>query len=131
VPAPVGACDAHIHIYPPGFPAQGNVPDQADAPAYQTVQALLGTTRAVVVQPRVYGTDNSATLDAIRMLGAAHTRGIAVVAHDIDEAELRALHEGGIRGVRLSLYAPNAHAGGFDAVEHLAHKVAPLGWHLQ
>jgi len=129
--APVGACDAHIHIYDPNFPAQATMPANADVAAYRKVQALLGTTRAVIVQPRVYGTDNSATLHAIDQLGMTRTRGVAVVASDIDERALLALHEGGIRGVRLSLHAPNDAAGDFCAVEQLAHKVAQFGWHLQ
>lgn len=125
------SCDAHIHIYEPGVPAEGEPPSHADTAAYRKLQALLGTTRAVIVQPRVYGTDNSVTLRAIQALGAEHTRGIAVVGKDIDEAQLARLHEGGIRGLRLSLHEANASAGGFDIVEQLAHKVAPLGWHLQ
>jgi len=129
--SPAQACDAHIHIYETGFPSQGYLPSHADVEAYRKLRALLGTTRAVVVQPRVYGTDNSVTLRAIQALGPAHARGIAVVYQDVDESTLAHLHEGGIRGVRLSLHEPNATAGGFNAVERLAHKVGPLGWHLQ
>ncbi|MCC2596375.1 amidohydrolase family protein [Pusillimonas sp. MFBS29] len=128
---PAGACDAHIHIYEPSFRAQDGMVNGATVASYKKLQALLGTTRAVVVQPRVYGTDNAATLYAISALGIEQTRGIAVVAADIDEAALQALHDGGIRGVRLSLHAPNAGAGDFNDVERLANKVAPFGWHLQ
>ena len=38
-------------------------------------QARIGTTRTVVVTPRIYGVDNRVTLDAIRQLGADRTRG--------------------------------------------------------
>lgn len=131
VKAPALACDCHIHIYEPGLPAQGAVPTNAGVAAYRQVQALTGTARAVVVQPRPYGTDNTATLRAIRALGADRARGIAVVAPDIAESALQALHDGGIRGVRFSFHVPNAGAGDFGAVESLAGKIAPFGWHLQ
>jgi D-galactarolactone isomerase len=128
---PAFACDAHIHIYEPGFPTQGHSVSHAAVSDYRKVQALLGTQRAVVVQPRVYGTDNSATLYAIKALGLSDTRGVAVVSPDIDEAALQVLHDGGIRGIRFSFYKPNTGAGDFDSVERLAHKISALGWHIQ
>lgn len=129
--APAGACDAHIHIYEGDIATGDYAVENADVAAYRKLQAVLGTSRAVIVQPRVYGTDNSVTLRAIKMLGLEHARGVAVVAPDIAERDLQALHEGGIRGIRFSLHAPNAGAGDFPVVERLAHKAASLGWHLQ
>ncbi|TEA74100.1 2-pyrone-4,6-dicarboxylate hydrolase [Allopusillimonas soli] len=129
--APTDACDAHIHIYEQGSERRAAAVENADVAQYRQIQALLGTRRTVVIQPRVYGTDNSVTLRAIAALGAADTRGIAVIAPDIDDTALHALHEGGIRGIRFSFHAPNENAGGFDVVEALAHRVQTLGWHLQ
>ena len=45
---------------------------------YRALQRRIGTTRAVVVQPKIYGTDNSCTLEAVAQLGE-NGRGIAVV----------------------------------------------------
>ncbi|MFC3337415.1 amidohydrolase family protein [Paracandidimonas soli] len=125
------ACDAHIHIYDPRFAAQAPIEENAGVPQYRALQARLGLKRAVVVQPRVYGTDNSATLQAIADLGLANARGIAVVDRDIDDARLAALHEGGIRGIRFSFHSPNKDAGDFETVARLAQRIAALGWHVQ
>lgn len=125
------ACDAHIHIYTPGFPSSGPIPANAGVPHYREVQKRLGLTRAVVVQPRLYGTDNRATLHAIEELGIDHTRGIAVINEAVSDADLVKLHEGGIRGIRFSFHAPNAEAGDFGTVSRLAKRIAFLGWHVQ
>ncbi|RMX06502.1 2-pyrone-4,6-dicarboxylate hydrolase [Corticibacter populi] len=128
---PANACDAHLHIYDARFPHTPDLPANADVAAYRQLQALLGTSRAVVVQPRVHGTDNRVTLEAIAQLGRGCTRGIAVVAPDIDDASLMRLHEGGIRGIRLSLHAPNQNTAGFAEMRALAHRIREMGWHLQ
>ncbi|KRB82180.1 2-pyrone-4,6-dicarboxylate hydrolase [Noviherbaspirillum sp. Root189] len=127
----MNACDAHLHIYDARFPAIGPVAENATARDYRGVQTLLGTSRAVIVQPRCYGTDNSATLDAIEQLGVANTRGVAVLQPDVSDDTLHALHAGGIRGIRFSLYTKSHAVVGFEMVEVLAHRVAELGWHLQ
>ena len=134
--APACACDAHLHIYDPRFaevagPALTATPQRATAADYRRIQQRIGTARAVVVQPRAYGTDNRVTLDAIAQLGADRTRGIAVVTPDIGDAALQALHAGGIRGVRLTLHAATGAPTRFDMLLPLAERIAPLGWHVQ
>jgi predicted TIM-barrel fold metal-dependent hydrolase len=62
----------------------------------------LGVTRAVLVQPSVYGTDNRAMLDA--MAGEQHRmRGVAVVEETIADAELTRMHDAGVRGIRFNI----------------------------
>ena len=95
------------------------------------MQKRLGTTRAVVVTPRNYGVENDVTLDAIAQLGSKSTRGVAVLRTDVTDATLKALHAGGIRGVRFSLYTPKNAAASFEMVEPLAARIVKLGWHLQ
>ncbi|OUM03928.1 amidohydrolase family protein [Variovorax sp. JS1663] len=136
MPVPHDACDAHIHVFDPRFAeAPGEkltaTPAQATAADYRRIQQRLGTRRAVVVQPRAYGTDNSATLDAIAQLGAGRTRGIAVLTPEADEAMLRQLDAGGIRGLRLTLHAAAGAPTRFEMLMPLAERIAPLGWHLQ
>lgn len=130
---PAGACDAHLHAFDPRFAPQA--PDAmrtgATAGDYAVLRDRLGLRRAVIVQPRAHGTDNRATLQAIRLLGVAHTRGIAVVHPDVDDAELRALHEGGIRGIRFSLHSDRDAAVSLDMLLPLAQRIAALGWHVQ
>ena len=134
VPVPADAADCHLHIYDPRFPLV--FPDrlavpQASVDEYRRLQQRLGTSRAVVVQPAAYGTDNRVTLDAIARLGADRVRGIAVVRPEVTEVELDVLHEGGIRGVRFSMHDPRTAVTTPDMIAPLAPRLAARGWHLQ
>lgn len=132
--APAGACDSHMHIYDRRFLAGHNGAGFVEGAAvadYRVVQARIGTQRTVVVSPRVYGTDHRVTLDAIAQLGLGNARGVAVLKPDVTDAELAALHDGGIRGIRFTLYTPTNAIVGFEMVEPLACRVAELGWHVQ
>src|SRR5258707_8683258 len=106
VKAPANAADCHMHIYDPRFPETnprpGQNPKNATVSDYRLLQKRTGTTRVVVVQPRKYATDNRVTVDALKQLGASG-RGVAVVHPTITDAELKSLHDAGIRGIRLSL----------------------------
>lgn len=128
-----GACDSHIHIFDGRFPtaAPASPPLQnATVVDYRALQRRIGTTRAVVVQPKIYGTDNSCMLDAVARLGA-NGRGVAVVHADVDDDELYRLHAGGVRGLRFSVWNPADTVTTIDMVEPLARRVAELGWHVQ
>ncbi|SAK77646.1 2-pyrone-4,6-dicarboxylate hydrolase [Caballeronia temeraria] len=127
-------CDSHIHIYDRAFLKPGDAQvfvENADVAAYRKVQTQMGTGRVVIVTPRVYGTDNAVTVDAIRQLGFDHARGVAVLNPDVTDDELDTLNHGGIRGIRFTLYTAKNAAVGFDMVEPLAARVAELGWHVQ
>ncbi|HVN35219.1 MAG TPA: amidohydrolase family protein [Casimicrobiaceae bacterium] len=129
--APPGACDCHMHIYEDRFPLAATAtfkPPHAPPSAYRDVQRNLGITRAIVVQPTGYGFDNRCTLEGMAALGPG-ARGIAVVRPEVAEAELLRLTDAGIRGVRFHMQP-----GGvlpWDALEGLAAKVLPFGWHVQ
>lgn len=133
--APPNATDCHIHIYelarfPVPKDAVPGMPGSAVAD-YRLLQKRIGTTRVVVVHPRNYGTDNSVSLDAIAQFGA-NARGIAVVTPDVTDAELKRLHDGGMRGVRFSLTAnPKTWVVQPDMIEPMARRIADLGWHMQ
>jgi len=131
---PSNACDCHMHIYdaarfPPLRPAARMQPDAAVAD-YRLLQQRIGTSRTVVVQPAAYHTDNDVTLDAVAQLGP-QARGIAVVHPDVTDAELKRLDAGGIRGIRFTQFDPRTAATTRDMIEPLAHRVEPLGWHVQ
>lgn len=132
-----GACDCHVHVF--GDPGgTGMDPDRAYTPPEASVDALeanmarLGVDRCVLVQPSVYGTDNSVMLAALRRLGD-RARAVCVLDRTVSDAELASLHEAGVRGLRLNL-----ESGGETNVDSLAlearrwaPRIAPLGWHLQ
>src|SRR5215470_15288157 len=103
---PAGACDAHCHVFGPAarfaYAAERRyTPRDAPKEALAALHARLGLQRAVIVQASCHGTDNAAMLDAIA--AAPHNRrGIAMVASDVSETTLAALHAGGVRGVRFN-----------------------------
>ena len=85
---PAGACDCHVHVFGDG----GGVPVRRRARLHAAAgqrrrtaaaAAALHLSRVVIVQPSVYGSDNSCTLDGMRRLGD-RARGVAV----IDDATL-------------------------------------------
>ncbi|MBM4313335.1 MAG: hypothetical protein FJ122_05370 [Deltaproteobacteria bacterium] len=132
--APVNACDCHFHIYDSRFPPPGpskRLVTDAGVAEYRLLRRRIGTTRAVVVTPSAYGTANAVTLDAIAQFGPAHARGVAVVNTDITDAELKEMAEGGIRGIRFTLFDPTTAVVGFEMIEPLARRVNDLGWHVQ
>lgn len=135
--APPNACDCHMHIYdgerfPPARPGpQSRMQENAAVAQYRLVQQRLGTMRTVIVTPAAYVTDNRVTLDAIVQLGRADTRGVAVVHPTATDAELKALADGGIRGIRFTVFDPRSAAVSIDMIAPLAKRVADLGWHIQ
>ncbi len=129
--APVGACDCHMHIYDPRFAAAPSWPlvlPNAPLAAYRAVQAELGLSRAVIVQPNGYMFDNACTEEAVRGLGSS-ARGIATVRPDIAHAEIERLTRAGFRGARCYMLK-----GGYlswDDVDAIAARVQSHGWHVQ
>jgi predicted TIM-barrel fold metal-dependent hydrolase len=134
---PAGACDCHTHVFgdPRRFAfAAGRTytPEPASVGEMRALHRALHTTRVVIVQPSVYGTDNGCTLDAIKQLGSA-ARGIAVIDEQTPDAALESMDHGGIRGIRINLATvgqTDAEAGRrrFNAA------VARIGkhrWHIQ
>jgi predicted TIM-barrel fold metal-dependent hydrolase len=132
--APANAADCHMHTYDPARfampPNPRPAPTNATVEDYRLFQKRIGTSRVVIVQPRNYATDNRVTLYAVAQLGP-NARGVAVVTPAISDADLKAFHAGGIRGIRFSLADPGSRAVTPDMVEPLAKRIADLGWHVQ
>jgi 2-pyrone-4,6-dicarboxylate lactonase len=103
---PAGACDSHAHVFGPQgrfpyLPHAAYIPPDALPQDYARMLSALGCQRAVLVQPSVYGTDNSCMVAAMTS-GVFSFRGVAVVNGNIGDAELEALHRAGVRGLRLT-----------------------------
>lgn len=128
---PTGACDSHIHVYDDSVaPVAGAAlrPPQATVDDYRRIQARMGTQRAVLVTPSTYGCNNAPMLAGLAQMGA-QARGVAVVSGEESDEQLQQMHLQGVRGVRINLslgQGPEA-----SAVEPIALRIAPLGWHLQ
>jgi predicted TIM-barrel fold metal-dependent hydrolase len=98
-----------------------------------TLQTTLGLSRVVIIQPSVYGTDNSCTLDGMRRLGPERARGVAVIDDKTTAAQLKEMHEAGIRGVRVNLETGGVSDPAISRRNLTAAigRVAALGWHVQ
>jgi 2-pyrone-4,6-dicarboxylate lactonase len=104
---PEGACDTHAHVFGPPdvFPyaeKRRYTPPAAPVEHYQNMMKITGLSRVVFVTPTAHGYDNRVILDAITKLGDA-ALGIANIDTSFDEASLRSLAAGGIRGARFHL----------------------------
>lgn len=130
---PPGAVDAHCHVFGPmaQFPFSPKakyLPEDAGAEMLFALRDHLGFARNVIVQASCHGTDNAATLDAIARSGGL-ARGVAVVDPAIGEADLHALHEGGIRGVRFNFLKRLVDDAPKDRFLEVARRL-PRGWHV-
>ncbi len=104
---PRDSCDCHTHIFGdphrfPFFARRTYTPESASVAEQEKMHRALHIDRTVIVQPSVYGTDNSCTLDAIREIGRS-ARGIAVIGDKITDAQLDEMHRVGVRGIRINL----------------------------
>jgi predicted TIM-barrel fold metal-dependent hydrolase len=133
---PDQACDCHVHVFDPArFPFASS---RSYTPAPATVQQLLAMHRAlhisrvVIVQPSVYGTDNSCTLDAMKQYGFG-ARGIAVLPAGVPQGTLDSMERAGIRGVRINLGTPG-NTNLDDArirIKSAMEQVQGRKWHVQ
>jgi len=129
--APANAADCHIHIYDARFQSSDPPLPNATVQDYRLLQQRIGTMRVVIVTPRNYVTDNRVTVDAIKQLGVANARGVAVIRPTVTDAELKSLDGAGIRGIRFTVGNPRTAVVTIDMIEPLAQRIAGLGWHVQ
>jgi predicted TIM-barrel fold metal-dependent hydrolase len=98
--------DTHVHAFIRGLklaPVRRYVPDyDATIEDYLARMDTHGISHAVLVQPSFLGTDNSFMCSALRA-HRSRLRGIAVVEPEVSDAELNALQEDGVVGIRLNL----------------------------
>lgn len=131
---PPGAVDAHCHVFGPmaEFPFSAKakyLPEDAGPDMLFALRDRLGFSRNVIVQASCHGTDNAATLNGIAK-SSGKARGVAVVDPAISDAELEALHAGGIRGVRFNFLKRLVDDAPKDKFLEVARRIQPLGWHV-
>ena len=136
---PLGACDAHCHIFGPAAkfpyaPERRYTPPDSPKEKLRALHERLGFSRAVLVQASCHGADNRAMLDAIawsrKFEPGGAWRGVAMVGDDVAESELEALHAGGVRGVRFNFVRHLGGAPDARTLERTLAMVEPLGWHV-
>lgn len=125
-----GACDCHMHVCEDVWPLAPTAlaqPPHAPLAEYRGVQQALGLARAVIVQPTAYGLDNRCTLQALAACGDA-ARAVVAIDAQVPEDELQRMHTAGVRGVRFQMLPGGALP--WEALEPVAARIAPLGWHI-
>lgn len=135
---PANACDSHTHIFgdPHRFPynlPRNYTPEIVSVDESLAVHRALHTQRIVLVQPSVYGSDNSCMLDAMKKLGSI-SRGIGVIDDNAPHSIIEELDRAGIRGIRANFDDTNLFEA--DACRPVFHaKVNQIknqrNWHLQ
>lgn len=129
---PKGACNSHLHIIDPAFPNDGKAAEQIGTiETYKAIAVKLQLDRAVFVQAKPFGCDNACLLDAIQKFGHNNSVGIAVVTNKATDAALKRLHEGGVRGLRFSVWNAANAVVSFDDCLPLSKRVYDFGWNMQ
>lgn len=125
--------DCHVHV----FDGAATVAPGHYAPLHRPLAAIEalaqthGFGHLVLVQPSVYGTDNTVLLNALRLQPGRH-RGVVVADASVSDAELASMHSLGVRGVRFNLVSPAGNSSHFAAdFAKLAPRLKTLGWHVQ
>lgn len=131
---PAGAVDAHCHVFGPGSefpfaPERKYTPCDASKAQLWALRDYLGFSRNVIVQATCHGADNRALVDALNA-SKGLARGVATVNETITDAELEALHQAGVRGVRFNFVKRLVDALPFDSLKRIASRIKELGWHI-
>jgi predicted TIM-barrel fold metal-dependent hydrolase len=134
---PERACDCHVHVFgdPSQFPFAASrtyTPESASVAELLAIHRALHISRVVFVQPSVYGTDNTCTLDAMKHYGSG-ARGIVVLPSAIRSTTLDNMEHAGIRGVRINL--GTAGDANLDDARHrlksAIQQIRGRKWHVQ
>ena len=131
---PVGAVDAHCHVFGPEAkfpyaPERKYTPCDAPKEKLFALRDFLGFARNVIVQASCHAKDNRALVDALETAGGK-ARGVAFVGEEVTDSELKAMDKAGVRGVRFNFVRRLVDFTPRDVLERIAARIAPLGWHI-
>ena len=131
---PAGAVDAHCHVFGPGAefpyaPERKYTPCDASKQQLYALRDHLGFSRNVVVQATCHGADNRAMVDALVHSGG-RARGVVTVKRSVSDAELQAMHDAGVRGVRFNFVKRLVDFTPKDELLGIATRIKPWGWHV-
>ena len=132
------AVDSHAHVFDPvRYPlldTGGHMPSPAECgtPAqFLSVLDAHAMTHGLLVNPQSgYATDNRCMVEAIAR-SHGRLKGVALIDHDITDAQLQALHAGGVVGARFNLLFAHATSIRGDAGLRLLARIRELGWFAQ
>jgi 2-pyrone-4,6-dicarboxylate lactonase len=132
---PEGAIDSHMHVIGPfdRFPLSSKTKYYPFPATWQEQKEILidkmGFWGYVVVQATCHGTDNSIVVDAVQNMNG-RAAGVASVDEGVTVEELRRLDAAGVKGVRFA-FLPHiaSETTSVTAIQRIAEKIQPFGWH--
>lgn len=135
---PAHAWDSHMHVTSPECPL---APDASYVPGEHNItqainfEGTIGIHNIVIIQPSIYGNDNTCLLNGLTALGTEHGRGVVGIDPDtIDSPTLEKWHKLGIRGARLNLKSTNSNiteASLRKTLQSYAKTINSLNWVLE
>ena len=134
---PQGSIDTHVHVFEPGYrlsAGRGYTPPHSTLEDLKHLHATLGIERVVFTQPSVYGTDNSAILNASVALNqerAERARSVVALDMTFSETDLASLDRLGARGIRLNTDNKGGMPIAFSDIPELCARIKPFNWHLE
>jgi 2-pyrone-4,6-dicarboxylate lactonase len=131
---PAGAVDAHCHVFGPGAqfpyaPERKYTPCDASKEQLFALRDHLGFDKNVIVQATCHGADNSAMVDAL-LASNGKARGIATVKRSVTDAEIQALHDAGVRGVRFNFVKRLVDSTPRDELLEIATRIKKWNWQV-
>ena len=131
---PAGAVDAHCHVFGPGrefpyAPERKYTPCDASKAQLFALRDHLGFDKNVIVQATCHGSNNNALMDALSA-SSNKARGVATVKRGVSDAELQAMHDAGVRGVRFNFVTRLVDFTPRDELLEIATRIKAWGWHV-
>ena len=122
--------DCHVHVFAAGPTIAGGHYAPQDHPLehIEFIAKQQGFEHLVLVQPSVYGSDNSLLLASLEASAGRH-RGVVVVGDLVPDAELARWHALGVRGIRCNWVSPVGNRQ--TDWREWAPRLRELGWHVQ
>ncbi len=129
---PPGACDSHFHVYGPPhlYPYVENrrsTPPAAPIEHYLAMAGILGLERGVLVQPNIHGFETDVVIDAIAR-GEGCLRGVINANPELTVPKIKALHAGGVRGMRFNITLAHGKPFAADVFLRVIGTFAHLPW---
>jgi 2-pyrone-4,6-dicarboxylate lactonase len=130
---PDGSWDCHAHVFGPAeqfayVTPRAYTPPDASLHDYLAVLDILGFDHGVLLQPSIYGKDNSCLLNALSE-SKGRLRGVVDIdPRTLDTATVEDWTGLGICGVRLNMMSPIASS--LADVESIGACLKDFGWHL-
>lgn len=128
-------CDCHVHVFDPKRFAY--VTPRRFTPGEATISHLkshlrkIDASQVVLIQPSVYGEDNSCLLRALNELGTI-AKGVAVISEQTNPEEIAVLQAAGVCSARINLVVDHVEDSRLALNKLMAiEQRIPSHWHVQ